>query len=155
MIHLTDHFSWEEAFHTLHRDIDNVTNDGTILDNIARTAVKMEKVRAILGRPISVSSWYRCQKLNIAVGGSKQSDHMLGSAVDFISPNSGTPLDICRILIKHKDLIGFKQLILEHTWVHISWASIPNVIPKLEVLSLLSAGGYAQGLTDKAGRALV
>lgn len=151
---ITDHFSWQEAFITTHRTIDNVFSDDQILVNIARTAVKMEKVREIIGAPITVNSWFRCPELNAAVGGAKNSDHMIGCAVDFICPTYGLPLDVAKKLIHNKSLVGFKQLIMEHTWVHISWEAIPGTPAKLEVLSLLEGGKYAAGLTDKSGKLL-
>jgi hypothetical protein len=151
---ITEHFSWQEAFITTHREIENEFEDDGILINIARTAVRMEKVREILQVPITVNSWYRSPVLNAAVGGAKNSDHMVGCAVDFIAPTFGMPIDVAKKLIQNKELLNWKQLIMEHTWVHISWAAIPGTPAKLEVLSLLANGGYAIGLTDKAGRSL-
>lgn len=151
---LTDHFTWAEAVRTDHRNVQNVIEAPASFENILRTAIKMEKVRAILGTPIIINSWYRCTALNRAIGGAVNSDHIRGAAVDFVSPKFGVPLEICKKLIAEKSLLGFKQLILEHTWVHISWDLIPNTIPKMEVLSLLESGGYARGLTDKQGNSL-
>lgn len=160
LIDLTEHFTWAEAVHTSHREVKNEITvlrqmDGNPFENIVKTATKLEKVRAILGNhPLIVSSWYRSPALNAAVGGARNSDHMLGAAVDFIAPKFGTPLEVCKKIIENKELIRFKQLILEHTWVHISWEMIPNGNAKLEVLSLLSGGGYARGLTSPDGKAL-
>ena len=153
---LTENFTLAEAVVTNNRaGIVNTIDGESTMGNILKTAVKLEKVRAVLDdKPLLISSWYRCPALNTQVGGSKNSDHLLGAAVDFISPKFGTPLEICTRIIECKELIGFKQLILEHTWVHISWSTIPNTLPKLEVLSLLTGGGYARGLTDKWGNKL-
>lgn len=148
---LSLHFSWQEAFHTNHREITNDWENDSILINITKTAERMEAVRALLGVPLTVTSWYRNTQLNRAVGGATNSDHLYGNAVDFIAPQYGKPLDICRAIIRVKEHIEFKQLILEHTWVHISFSPIPNTQPKLEVLSLLSGGRYATGLTDQFG----
>lgn len=152
-IMLTDHFSWAEATITQHREIDNSIKDANVLQQIPRTAVKLEKVRALLGVPLVVNSWYRSPELNAAVGGVKNSDHISGCAVDFVAPQFGSCLEIAKKLRENADLLGFKQLILEHTWVHISFP-IPGVAPKLEVLSLLEGGRYAPGLTNKLGIAL-
>jgi hypothetical protein len=151
---ITDNFFWEEAVITDQRGVSNVIPDATVNANIVRTATKMEKVRALLGNPIRVNSWYRCPELNKLVGGAKHSDHLTGCAVDFTSFRHGTPVDICKTIVACYELIGFKQLILEHSWVHISWDSIPGVNPRLEVLSLLHGGGYAKGLTTKDGTPL-
>lgn len=154
---ITEHFSWEEAFHTNHREIENMIPDESnevVFANISRAATKLEKVRALLGVPLLVSSWYRCPELNAAVGGAKNSDHMTGNAIDFIAPQFGMPVAIAKKIAENASIIGFKQLILEHTWIHISFPAIPGTPAKLEVLSLVQGGKYATGLTDKFGKPL-
>lgn len=44
----------------------------------------LEKVRVAIGRPIFLSSAYRCPEHNRAVGGSSQSYHLKGQAVDIV-----------------------------------------------------------------------
>lgn len=81
----------------------------------------MEKVRFILGeKPILISSGFRAPAVNAAVGGSKNSAHMSGLAVDFTCPGFGTPLAICKELEPHMRDLGIDQLIHEfNTWVHL------------------------------------
>jgi len=154
-IYLSEHFTLEEATESQTASrlgIDN-TPSPEVRTAAAKTAVKLEKVRLILGEnPIKVSSWIRVLELNRAIGSGDSSQHPKGEAVDFICPAFGTPLDVCKAIVKNKTLIGFDQLILEHTWVHISWKSTPNAIQRGEVLSLLSDKSYAKGLTDKSGK---
>lgn len=46
---------------------------------------KLEKLRAYLGhKPITITSWCRCEKHNKAVGGVPTSNHMTGEAVDIV-----------------------------------------------------------------------
>ena len=52
--------------------------------NIRYTAVRLDKFRKLLGRPIQVSSWYRSSRVNRRVGGSDSSAHQNGLAVDII-----------------------------------------------------------------------
>lgn len=154
--HITDHFFWEEvtASQTAARKgIDNSLPEA-FKPAVTNTARQMERVRALLQAPILVSSWFRTPALNTEVGGSKISQHMKGEAVDFISPLFGTPVEICKQLIKYPELMTFDQLILEHTWVHISFSSDPAVKNRKQVLSLLESGSYAAGLTDRKGRLL-
>lgn len=156
-MNLSDHFTLEEATISQTADrlgIDNSHPSSITIIVATKTATKMEKVRAILNSPISISSWIRCLDLNRALGSKDTSQHILGEAVDFICPAFGTPLEICKALIAQKILINWDQLILEHTWIHISWNSIPNAPQRGQVLSLLATGGYANGLTDKSGNAL-
>jgi hypothetical protein len=153
---LSEHFSLEQGYISetaARRGIDNTPPD---LAKIAmlQVAPKLEKVQAILGFPIHINSWYRCLELNTALGSKPTSDHIKGAAVDFICPEHGSPLVICETLISSQLLLRYKQLILEHTWVHISWDLTPGVQPKLEVLSLLSTGGYSSGLTSLTGESL-
>lgn len=150
---LSDHFTLLEATESqtaARLNIDNLHPSLEVIATAAKIAVKMEKVRATLACPISVSSWIRCLELNRALGSKDTSQHILGEAVDF-SSSYGTSLDICKKLLEHKEVINFDQLILEHTWVHISWKANPGSLQRGQVLSLLSGGGYANGLTNNSG----
>lgn len=147
---LSDHFSWEEACRTDHQEIDN-TIPKTLYSTIQNTARGMERIRALLSHPISVNSWYRSPELNKAVGGRVNSQHLLGEAVDFTSASYGTPLEIVRKIAHYPDLINFDQLILEHRWVHVSFTSIPGVVPRHQVLTLTKSGNYKSGITDLMG----
>lgn len=62
--------------------IDNTPSDHEIIENIQYTMEYLNKVREEFGEPIYVNSGYRCKALNDAVGGSKNSYHMTGLAVD-------------------------------------------------------------------------
>lgn len=151
-VKISPNFSWEEAVITQHRGVNNAIPNEYVRGNVIKTANEMEKVRALLGSSVIVNSWFRCLELNRSLGSKDSSDHTTGCAVDFISPKFGSPLAICRKLVLAKVAVGFKQLILEHTWVHISWSHVPNVTPRMEVLSLLASGKYATGLTDPYGK---
>ena len=151
MTMLTEHFSLEEASTTSHRSLDN-TIPPELEAAVKNTAKKMERVRALLDdKGIHINSWYRSPEVNAAVGGSKTSQHMKGEAVDFICPRFGTPLDIVKKLSNFPELLKYDQIILEHTWVHISFPSDPNAIPRNQVLTLLNNKHYAIGITDKLG----
>jgi len=106
----------------------------------------MQKVRDLLKVPIHIDSGYRCPSLNAAVNGAHNSDHMTGHAADFVAPQFGTPTAIARFLVGKMSELQFDQLILEGTWVHISF----NTRSRNEVLTAhFSAGGrttYTQGL---------
>lgn len=110
--------------------IDN-TPTQAIINNLEKLAMMMEQVRTLLGGfPIQITSGYRCQALNVYVGGSKTSQHMKGQAADFVCPKFGSPLEICQTIVASK--IKFDQLILEFSrsadggWTHLSWAHRPR-----------------------------
>lgn len=151
-MNLSAHFTLEEACHSqmaIAHGIANIPNHD-VMSVLSRTAVHMETLRALLSHPITISSWYRSPEVNTLVGSANTSQHIKGEAVDFISPSFGDPLHICRAIIANKDTIPFDQLILEHGWVHISFAILSGQ-PRGQVLSLLSNGHYAQGLTNAHG----
>ena len=157
MTYLTEHFTLEEVTQSQTASRNGIDNSlpGDLYPAVLKTAVGMEKVRALLDKPISVDSWYRCPALNSAIGSKPTSQHIKGEAVDFICPAYGTPTQIAKFLVSNSDLIRYDQLILEHSWVHISWnSSNPNSGQRGQVLSLLSTGGYSTGLTDASGVAV-
>lgn len=153
-MNLSTHFSLAEATFSpkaLELSIDNSAVTPKLLTAATHTASRMEIVRSLLHAfPIHVNSWIRCSELNTAIGGAHSSQHLKGEAVDFICPTFGTPLDICKALVASKQVLQFDQLILEHTWVHISFCA-PDVQPRGEVLSLLQGGKYSTGLTTLYG----
>lgn len=84
----------------------------------------LDPLREAYGKPIIVTSGYRCPKLNKAVGGSISSQHMTGMAVD-IRTTSDLPEDnrkLYDLIIKLN--LPFDQLINEYNfdWVHVSYS---------------------------------
>ena len=157
---LSPHFYASEAYTSAQAERKGLSNipPFTLVGAIKRTALYMEEVRSILNsQVISVQSWYRSPAVNKLVGGSKDSQHMRGEAVDFVCRGFGTPVEIVKKLIASK--LPYDQLILEHTWVHISFA-ISTGSPRREVLTLVPARRkgdkptYAAGITDKEGKPL-
>lgn len=145
MMNLSEHFTLREAIKSdaaTRLGIDNSPDTADIY-TLLQTAAKMEEVRALLNAPIIVTSWYRNEKVNKAVGGVPSSQHRKGEAVDFIAPRFGSPRDIC-LKIQNSD-IQFDQLILEPSWVHISFKHQGRV-PRKQVLTLTGPGRYEQGI---------
>ncbi len=100
--------------------IDNTAPE-TARRNIARLVDKvLDPLRQAWGRPITVTSGYRCPELNKAVGGSAASHHLRGMAADITTGNN---LDNRRLFQLVLDLrLPFTQLIDERgfSWLHIS-----------------------------------
>lgn len=103
--------------------IDN-TPPADALRRLQGTAEMLERIRTTVGRPIVVTSGYRCPQLNRAVGGVTSSDHVSGQAADILSPAFGTPYQLARLLAPLVSTLGIGQLILEGVkgkqWVHVS-----------------------------------
>jgi hypothetical protein len=93
----------------------------------------MERIRYHIDAPIAITSGYRCEVLNKAVGSKPGSDHTLAFACDFKAPKAGTPADIAKLLAPVISIVGIGQLILEYAapdgggWVHVS-TKIPDKI---------------------------
>jgi len=91
-----------------------------VMGNLNLLADGLEQVRALLGKPINVSSGYRSPTLNRSIGGSPTSHHCLGFAADFTARQFGSPDDVVR-KIKASG-IKYDQLITEFDqWIHISF----------------------------------
>lgn len=135
---LTPHFSLAELTVTKTK-LDN-TPSKEIIEVLRTTAFYMEKVRELLGNvAITVNSGYRSPDVNRAVGGTSNSSHTYGYAVDFTAYGH-TPLTISNILSKSN--LKFDQLIYEKTWVHISFD------PRMRgnILTLKGKGKYVKGI---------
>jgi len=134
---MTPHFTLEELTHSdtaTARGIDN-TLPGELLPSVQGVAEMLERIRAALNVPISISSGYRCPALNKAVGGAKTSDHLAALAADFTAPKFGSPTEVARLLAPLVDALGIGQVILEGVrgkqWVHVSTKRPANPINRV------------------------
>lgn len=106
------------------------------------TIAGMERIRASLGdKAIIVHSGFRSAALNLAVKGSNNSQHMKGEACDFTCPDFGRPIQIALYLKDRMAELGIDQMILEGTWVHVSF----TFTPRKQVLTF-SDGKYLPGI---------
>jgi len=86
-----------------------------------------EPIREHFGRPIHISSGYRSQALNAAIGGSLSSQHCQGEALDL--DMDGTDITNKQVFDFIKDNLEFDQLIWEFgtkdnpDWVHVNYES--------------------------------
>jgi hypothetical protein len=152
--HISQFFTYEEATQSEiadRKEYDN-TPERHVLINICLAAHQLDVVRAFLGGPIIPSSWFRCLQVNRDLKSPDISQHVRGEAIDFRCPSFGTPIEIVKRIATSS--IQFDQLILEHSWVHISFVTNPTRTPRREVLTLLADRSYAAGITDKTGKPL-
>ncbi|QXP45111.1 hypothetical protein [Microvirus mar57] len=64
------------------RGIDNCPTDWLIYSNLFYLAYMLDHLRNVYGRPLAITSGYRCPILNKAIGGVRNSRHLYGLAVD-------------------------------------------------------------------------
>lgn len=135
---MSEHFTIAELTFSqtaVRQNIDN-TPSPVVTGNLNRLMLTLERVRALVG-PVMVSSGYRSPALNSAVGGARDSAHVLGLAAD-ITCMAMTPKALAT-LIRESD-IEFDQLIYEGKWVHIGLAVGAL---RREVLTANFSGGRA------------
>lgn len=126
---LSEHISFKEATSSLtsiRLGINNNPSEFQLGNMKALAENVFEPLRNHFRSPIRISSFFRCYKLNKAVGGAYNSQHVAldGAAMDI---DNDTPTNK-QIFEYIKDHLMFDQLIGEFpddegnpSWVHVSW----------------------------------
>ena len=127
---ISNHVSYKEGVKSntaLRRGIDN-TPGSYEKSNMEITAEKIfEPLREWVGGPIKINSFYRCEELNRAIGGSSRSQHCEGRAMD-LDDTFGYKTN-SEMFEYIRNNLSFDQLIWEFgddknpAWVHVSYVS--------------------------------
>jgi hypothetical protein len=137
---LSEHFTLKELVESdtaARLGIDN-TPPAYAVENLKRLCAVLEEVRHAVGKPIRISSGYRCLKVNHAVGSKDTSQHVKGCAAD-IKVKGVTVDELMKVIIGAG--IKFDQLIHEFdSWVHISVPNTPADKPRHSMLIIDRAG---------------
>lgn len=154
-MNLSAHFTYEEMVlsETASRlGLDN-TPDSGVLANLERTCAYLEIARAAIqehfgdDKVVIVTSGYRSQAVNQAVGGVPTSAHCFGRAADIHVPGVMV-LELAQFLAAN--LAGYDQLIHEFgTWVHVGLAE-EGEAPRVQQLTIGRFAGGA-GVETKVG----
>ena len=130
MNNISNHISYKEGTYSntaIRRGIENTPNEDQ-LSNMRLIANEIfEPLRAYVGGPIKINSFFRSPELNTAIGGSSKSQHCKGQAMD-IDDTFGrmTNAEMYEFIKEHLD---FDQMIWEFgddknpNWVHVSYVS--------------------------------
>ena len=132
MVRLSENFSLQEFTKSqtaTRQGLDNIPNDEHLASATALFENVVQKVRDNFGVTV-INSGYRGPALNTAVGGSSNSQHCKGEAVDIECPGTGN-YDVAKWIESNLD---FDQLILEFYtpgipdsgWVHVSYKTEGN-----------------------------
>lgn len=91
---------------------------------VALTENILDPLREAYGRPIIVTSGYRCERLNKLVKGSKTSQHRFGQAADIRTVEDTIEENKKLFDLAQKLNLPFDQLIDEYNydWIHISYS---------------------------------
>lgn len=111
--------------------VSNIPGDeelSKVLTNInALVNSVLDPLRAMIGRPIIITSGYRSRQINELVGGSKTSQHLTGKAADF-HVQGFTPQQMNVVYQTIQMLFDFDQLIFypSKNIIHVSWNGDKN-----------------------------
>lgn len=81
----------------------------------------LDPLRELWGKPLRVNSGYRCPELNRLVGGSPNSSHMSGCAVDITAGSREENKRLWDMLVSSD--IPYSKIIDEQdfSWIHVSY----------------------------------
>lgn len=130
MDYLSEHFSMEEMTRSQtakEQHIDNTPSEAAIRNLKILCTQVLEPARVKLGRPIIITSGYRCAKLNAAVGGVPKSYHTKGMAADIRIDNIRDAYNLAKLL---NDRPLTDLVLIEHSssaqWLHVQWSRYPR-----------------------------
>jgi zinc D-Ala-D-Ala carboxypeptidase len=128
MERISEHISYKEGIksNTATRlGIKNTPDDYQITNMVNIGVNVFEPLRKYVGGPIRINSFYRCEELNRAIGGSSRSQHCEGRAIDLDDTlGHKTNAEMYKYI---KDNLSFDQLIWEFgddtnpDWIHVSY----------------------------------
>lgn len=127
---ISEHISYREAIKSntaTRRGIDNTPSDYEITNMVGVAENIFEPLRKWVGGPIKITSMYRCEELNRAIGGSSRSQHCEGRAID-LDDTFGykTNKEMFEYI---RENLNFDNLIYEFgddnnpDWIHVSYIS--------------------------------
>ncbi len=129
---VTMHFTVDELCASATAKAKGINNKPDIqqtINLVYLAAYVLEPLRIAMGEPIKISSGFRCQELNKAVGGVANSQHCKGQAADLCIDGD---LKKGRKWFDYiKQHLPFDQLIWEHDSKGVYWVHVSYVYPDL------------------------
>jgi uncharacterized protein YcbK (DUF882 family) len=125
-IKLSDNFYLDEFTKSnvaVSKGIKNIPSDEAVGNLSALASRLLQPVRDKAGKPVRISSGYRSEELNKAVGGVEGSRHTKGEAADIYCEGMSAG-DLFSLILSLG--IGFDQLILYSSFVHVSFSEGNN-----------------------------
>jgi len=129
---LTENFTFDELTSTSHNELLEANRESAkaFMKQLKYVAGTLEEIRAVLGVPLRVTSGFRNNALNKAVGGSATSGHTKGLCADII-PVGLNVSDAFKSIIESKaQCPSLKKCIIEKVrgseWLHIETKTEAN-----------------------------
>lgn len=134
---ITQHFSLAELTRSATAKARHINNDPPefVGDNLRRLAIRLlEPIRTAVGGAVTVTSGYRCPRLNAAVGGVDNSQHTLGEAADITLGSAAVNRRFFEDVKNGVVRLYFDQIILEPAagWLHVSFKRDGNRMQLLD-----------------------
>jgi len=85
---------------------------------------KLQEVRDLFNEPMVITSGYRCERHNVAIGGVPKSQHLEGLAVDVAIINGGSRFKLIAIALE----AGLAGIGVAKTFVHLDYRVGPKVM---------------------------
>lgn len=151
MSEISKHITYREATFSAtaaRMGIDNTPTAQHLRNMFLIAEQVFEPLRAHVGGPIGITSFYRCAKLNKAVGGSANSQHCMGQAMDLdMDRIPGARATNAFLFHQIRGSLLFDQLIWEFgtdsfpDWVHVSLVADPSKNRRQVLRAVRSIGG--------------
>lgn len=77
---------------------------------------KFDEIREAYGKPIHITSGYRCEAQNKKIGGAKNSNHVKGNAIDIVRT-----VGLEEFIMKNLEILDIyiEDKVYSPTWIHI------------------------------------
>jgi len=125
---ISKNISYKESIHSQtakRKGIENTPNEEQLASMFTIAEMIFQPLRAWVGGPIKINSFFRSPELNRAIGGSKSSQHCKGQAMD-LDDVYGHKTN-AEMYMYIKENLDFDQLIWEFgddknpNWIHVSY----------------------------------
>ena len=125
---ISKNISYKESIHSQtakRKGIENTPNEEQLASMFTIAEMIFQPLRAWVGGPIKINSFFRSPELNSAIGGSKSSQHCKGQAMD-LDDVYGHKTN-AEMYMYIKENLDFDQLIWEFgddknpNWIHVSY----------------------------------
>lgn len=163
---LSPHFTLAELTVTTRPDSLDVDGDGDRTETIPnepgateRAALTslcdrvLEPVRSLLGVPLKITSGFRSDAVNAAVGGEPKSQHRLGRAADVVPMGMPAEAAMRRIhdAVKTQALTVDQAIIYPSGFIHLSWSPRPRNMLLRSAAPRGSRGPYSAYVVPSEG----